>query len=219
MLRVRGNSPTLPEAMTRRRKSWLRWMLAPALRRAGAFRRDERGVTIIEFALLALPFFTIIAAILETSLVFLASQVLDSAVEDAARLVRTGQLQLGTADGLTNDLDGIRSKVCSGLYDMFDCTQLKVKVTTVVDFGSATVTYPIQRGEECELKDGVRTCNWKLTESYASSGGGKVVLMQVYYKWPTLVRLPGFDLQDQPDGTRLLGAVRVFRNEPFKCDC
>lgn len=194
-------------------------MLTPALKRGGAFRRDERGVTAIEFGLLALPFFTIIAAILETSLVFLASQVLDSAVEDASRLVRTGQLQLGTA-GLTNDLDGIRTKVCSGLYDMFDCTKLKVKVSTVVDFGSATVTYPIQQGDECQLKDGVRTCNWTIAESYTPGGGGKVVLMQVYYKWPTLVRLPGFDLQDQPDGTRLLGAVRVFRNEPFKCaDC
>ena len=47
--------------------------------------------------------------------------------------------------------------------------------------------------------------------------GGDVVLVQAYYKWPTIVRLPGFNLQDQVDGTRLLGAVRVFRNEPFGC--
>jgi Flp pilus assembly protein TadG len=197
------------------RKSWLRWMLAPALRRAGAFGRDERGVTVIEFAILAVPFFTIIAAILETSLVFLASQVLDSAVEDAARLVRTGQLQTGVIAG--DNLDGIRAKVCSGLYDMFDCDNLKIKLTVVVDFASATVTYPIEQGDECRKPDGTVRCDWKITPSYVSSPGEKVVLMQAYYKWPTLVRLPGFNLQDQSDGTRLLGAVRVFRNEPFKC--
>ncbi|RYE39513.1 MAG: pilus assembly protein, partial [Hyphomicrobiales bacterium] len=79
-----------------KRKSWMRWLLAPALRSAGQFGRDDRGVTIIEFGILALPFFTIIAAILETSLVFFAGQILDSAVQDAGRLIRTGQMQAGT---------------------------------------------------------------------------------------------------------------------------
>src|SRR5690606_2566182 len=62
-------------------------------RRRRALGRDERGVTAVEFGLLALPFFTIIAAILQTSLVFLADQVLESAVHDAARAIRTGQAQ------------------------------------------------------------------------------------------------------------------------------
>jgi Flp pilus assembly pilin Flp len=201
--------------MITRRKSWLRWMLAPALRRAGEFRRDERGVTAIEFAILALPFFTIIAAILETTLVFLAGQVLDSGVEDAARLIRTGQLQLGLAGA--NDMDGIRTKICDGLYDLFNCSDLKIRITKVADFGSATVTYPIERGDECKKKDGTIRCDWKITENYTPGGGDQVVLMQAYYKWSTIVRLPGFNLQDQADGTRLLGAVQVFRNEPFKC--
>jgi len=191
-------------------------MLTPALRRAGDFGRDQRAVTAIEFGILAVPFFTIIAAILETSLVFLASQILDSAAEDASRLVRTGQLQMGTATS-SNDLAGLRGLVCDGLYDMFDCSKLKLKVSVVADFNSATATYPIQTADKCTLKDGVRTCDWTITETYTPGAGNQVVLLQVYYKWPTLMHLPGFNLQDQPDGTRLLGAVRVFRNEPFRC--
>jgi Flp pilus assembly protein TadG len=50
----------------------------PLARRRG-FARDESGVTAIEFGLLALPFFSILGAILETSLVFLSGQVLESA--------------------------------------------------------------------------------------------------------------------------------------------
>jgi len=200
---------------TTKRKSWLKWVMAPALKSAGRFRRDERGVTIIEFGILALPFFTIIAAILETSLVFFASQILDSAVQDAGRLIRTGQMQTGSASD--NTLEGFRTKICDGLYNMMPCASIKVKVSVVADFGSATVTYPIQTGNACTTSNGVKTCNWTIVEGYTPGSGGDVVLVQAYYKWPTLVRLPGFNLQDQVDGTRLLGAVRVFRNEPFGC--
>ncbi len=207
-----GDRTTKP--MTKR-KCWLGWMVAPALRGARRFHRDERGVTIVEFGILALPFFTIIAAILETSLVFFGSQILDSAVQDAGRLVRTGQLQSGpVAD---NSLSGFRTKVCNGLYNMMSCNDVKVKVSVVANFDSATVNYPIQTGAACTTTNGVKTCDWTLVESYAPGTGGDVVLVQAYYKWPTIVRLPGFNLQNQVDGTRLLGAVRVFRNEPFGC--
>jgi len=205
---------TAPTPMTKR-KSWLRWLLSPALRRADRFRRDERGVTLIEFGILALPFFTIITAILETSLVFLAGQILDSAVQDAGRMIRTGRLQ--TIDTTNNSLEGLRTKICDGLYNLMDCTKLKVRVSVVANFASATVTYPIQTGSECTIVKGVKTCEWKIVEDYKPGSGGEVVLVQAYYKWPTLMHLPGFNLQDQPDGTRLLGAVRVFRNEPFGC--
>lgn len=190
-------------------------MLSPALKGAGRFRHDERGVTIIEFGILALPFFTIIAAILETSLVFFAGQILESAVQDASRLIRTGQLQTGPA--ANNSLENFRTKVCDRLYNMMTCDNVKLKVSVVANFASTTVTYPIQTGNQCTTTGGVTTCAWTMVEGFTPGAGGEVVLVQAYYKWPTIVRLPGFNLQNQADGTRLLGAVRVFRNEPFGC--
>ena len=65
----------------------MRGPLASAKARMRALARDERGVTAIEFGVLALPFFTVIFAILQTAIMFLASQVLDSALEDASRKV------------------------------------------------------------------------------------------------------------------------------------
>jgi len=210
---VAGDGSDRRTLMTTPRKSRLRWLLAPALRRAGGFRRDERGVTVIEFAILAPLFFTIIAAILETSLIFFAGQILDSAVQDAARLVLTGQMQSGPVTA--NNLAGFRTRMCEGLYGMFTCENVKLKVSVVSSFDAATVAYPIETGNQCEVVDGVKTCKWTIVESYTPGTGGDVVLVQAFYKWPTLVHLPGFNLQDQPDGTRLLGASRVFRNEPF----
>ena len=195
-----------------KRSSWLRKLSSPAIRRGRAFGRDEAGVTAIEFGILALPFFTVVMAILETSLIFLAGQILDSAVQDSSRLVRTGQAQSHAPAYTAADF---REAICSGLYGMFDCDladdKLRVSVTVLDDFTAASISYPLKTGEDCDEEE----CDWTLAEGYVPGDGSDVVLVQAYYKWPTVVRLPGFNFQSLPDGTRLLGASRVFRNEPF----
>ena len=188
--------------------------MSPAIHRAQAFGRNDSGVTAIEFGLLALPFFTIILAIVETALGFLAGQILDSAVNDSSRLIRTGQAQNGTP---AYNAEAYREAICDGLYNLFDCDladdKLRVSVTVITDFGAAALGYPLKTGEDCK-KD---KCDWTLADDYKPGKGSDVVLVQAYYKWPTVVNLPGFNFQTLPDGTRLLGASRVFRNEPFVC--
>ncbi len=180
------------------------------------FGRDEQAVTLIEFGILAVPFFTIMAAILETALVFLAGQILDSAVQDSSRWVRTGQAQAAEYDG-----DEFRAALCGRLYGMFDCTagageRLRIRVAVMDNFTAAAIGYPLSTGEDCDPDE----CEWTLVSQYEPGGGGEVVLVQAFYKWPTLVNLPGFNLGSLPDGSRLLGASRLFRNEPFGCtDC
>lgn len=192
-----------------KRSIGLRRLFLRALRRGKALRRDENGVTVIEFALLALPFFTIIAAILETALIFLGGQFLDSAVQDASRLVRTGSAQA------FNTIQ-FREQVCGRLYGMFDCEagpgeRLRIRVEVINNFAAAQIGYPLSSGDDC-TEDG---CDWVLSEGFTPGVGGDVVLVQAYYKWPTLINLPGFNFRTLPDGSRLLGASRVFKNEPF----
>ena len=170
------------------------------------FGADQKAAVAIEFAILALPFFTLIFAIIETSLVFLAGQILDSAVDDATRLIRTGQ---ATESNYT--IGNFRTAVCNGLYGLFTCNNLKVKVSVVSNFASATTTTPVATGTNCTSS----SCPWTLTEAYSSGVGCNVMLVQVYYKWPMVVNLPGLNLYNLSDGTRLLGSVRVVRNEPF----
>jgi Flp pilus assembly protein TadG len=186
----------------------------PVKRRWRLFGRDERGVTVIEFAILALPFFTIIAAIMETALIFLAGQIFDSAVQDASRMIRTGR-------ALTFDSADFREQVCSGLYGMFDCTsgpneRLRINVETIGNFGASTpLPSPVVTGDLCTAL----SCDWVMTDDYDGGTSGSippdVVLVRAYYKWPTIVNLPGFNFRTLPDGSRLLGSARVFMNEPF----
>lgn len=162
--------------------------------------RDEKGVTLVEFGLLALPFFAIVGAILETSLVFLASQVLDSAVEDSARLIRTGQAQSQNYTEVE-----FRAAICDGLYSMFDCDEVKVKVSEIANFASATLN-PV-----ADITDG----SWTLVETYEDGVGSSIILVEAYYKWPIVLNIFDFNLANLPDNTRMLSSVRLFRNEPF----
>lgn len=153
----------------------------------------------IEFGVLAVPFFAIIGATLETALVFLATQVLDAAVHDASRLIRTGQAQ--NAGFVHEDF---RAAVCDHVFGLLDCSQLKIEVHTIDTFADVSYEAPVD-------EDG----DWTIVEAYDDGIASSIVFVEVYYKWPTLLNIFGFDLADQPDGTRLLGASRVFKNEPF----
>ena len=191
----------------RPRRHWLLSLFTRPAKRGDGFARDDRGAVAIEFGIFALPFFTLIYAILETSMIFLAGQVLDSAVNEASRKVRTGQAQTASWS-----IDEFRSAMCDGLYGLFDCTNVKISVSTVTTFKDANLSAtPVD--EEC--KNDPSKCDWTITEAFTPGVGSEVVLVRAYYKWPTIVNLPGFNLANMADGTRMLSAVRVFKNEPF----
>lgn len=57
------------------------------------FRRSRRGSAAVEFALVAPVFFALLFAIIETALVFFASQVLETVTQNSARMIMTGQAQ------------------------------------------------------------------------------------------------------------------------------
>jgi len=177
-----------------------RFKFLSAFYRRHKFARDDRGAIAVEFALLALPFFTIIAAILETAIVFMASQVLESSVHDTSRLIKTGQAQ-----SVALTAAQFKTKLCERGFGLFICDQLKVRIRTVNDFTSASVVSPLDPND----------ASWILTEQFEPGVGKDIIIAEAYYKWPTVVNLIGFNLSDSSDGTRLLGAVRVWRNEPF----
>lgn len=179
----------------------LRQIISDTLWRRSGFVRDERGVTAIEFGLLAIPFFSLVGAILETAIIFLASQVLDGAVQDSSRLIRTGQAQLS---GYTQT--AYKAAVCDKLFGLFDCTKLKVKVSTLSDFATATTAEDVIDPD---------TGDWELVETFNEGVGSSIVLVEAYYKWPTYLDFFGLTFATLPDNTRLLAGVRVFRNEPF----
>jgi Flp pilus assembly protein TadG len=180
-------------------------MRSPGARLAGAaacrhFAGDRSGATVVEFALVALPFFALLIAILQTAMIFFASQVLETGVAKAARLVRTGQAQ---EQKLT--LTQFKQAVCSDIFGLLDCANgLKVDVRKYSSFSGADLSSPIDSSGK--LEDDFL---------YQPGAGGDIVVVRAFYEWPNIIPLLGVGLNDLANGNYLLAAAAVFRNEPF----
>lgn len=162
------------------------------------FSTDQSGVTAIEFALIAPPFFALLLALFEVGLVFFSGSVLENAVNDAARLIRTGQAQAGSFSK-----SSFQNEICKNVV-MFDCGKLVVDVETFQNFsGIGIPDDPLDSSG-----------NLKTNFPFNMGVGGDVVLVRVFYEWELMA--PKLTLMgNMGSGNRLLSTAQVFRNEPF----
>ena len=168
-------------------------------RRLAELRREQEGATVVEFAILAIPFFLLLFAILELALVFYISSAVDNAVADASRSVRVGQLQSQetTADA---QLTKFRSDLCSGLAAFPSC-QSRVRVI-MKRSASGSFNQALTSSSDNELD---------------CSGPREVVVLRVSYKMKLILPGKWTQLANAPDGTNahMITSTTAFRNEPF----
>lgn len=168
-------------------------------------RRDERGAAAVEFALVAMPFFLLLGAIIETALLFLADQILETAVNDAARLIRTGQATDTSGGAKAYTHAEFDKQVCNRLYILFDCAYLSTDVRTYTTFGAASYTVPMDSKNNLDLT--------KLAYNAGASSG--IVVVRAYYQYPLFFANLGLGLATLGNGKHLMTAVTAFRNEPY----
>jgi Flp pilus assembly protein TadG len=182
--------------------------LATGARRLSAFAsarmllRREDGGAAIEFALVAAPFLALMFAIMETALIFLATQTLETAVADSSRLILTGQAQ-----NQAFDQNAFKQAVCQRTASLFTCNNIMVDVRTYSNFSSTNTTLPIQNGNLNSF-----------TAQFAPGAAGDIVVVRLLYQWPVYVSLFGLaqSLSNMSGNNDLLMATAAFRNEPFQ---
>ncbi|MBP1860046.1 TadE/TadG family type IV pilus assembly protein [Rhizobium herbae] len=162
--------------------------------------KDKSGVAAIEFALLALPLFVLIFGIVELSAMFFVNTALDSSVHKNARLIKTGQ-----AAEQKMSLTTFKARVCGDMVYMLNCEKkLLVSATVITDVSTAGGMTPID-------SEG----NVTVTESFNIGYGSDYILVQAFLPWPPVVNLYSLSSRTLSDGSYLLGASTLFRNEPF----
>jgi Flp pilus assembly protein TadG len=169
--------------------------------RLRAFGRDDRGATILEFALVAAPFFALLLAILVTTLVFFAQQALETAGEAASRLIMTGQAQQGAWTAAQ-----YKTQVCKRLPPILGCNNLMIDVETATSFSTASTGTPT-----ITYTNGVPSNAWQ----YQVGGAGSIVIVRLMYLWPIATGPLGFNLGNQSGNKRLLIATSVAQTEPY----
>jgi Flp pilus assembly protein TadG len=160
---------------------------------------DTSGAAALEFALVALPFLLFVLITLQMFMIFWFNQALQTATNQAARLVLTGQAAAypGASD--------FKTAVCARLPSMFNCNNVYVDVQSAGTFATLSTT-PIVPTYD---RNGNRTD----PPHYNIGQPGEVGILRVSYSWPVLGGILGFG--NQPNGTRLIWGTAVFENEPY----
>ncbi len=161
------------------------------------FIKNRDGVTAIEFALLAMPFFLLVCAIIETCIAFAAQELISNATDDVARQFRTGQI---TAASNLNETS-LRKMICDRISIMVsdECPGLTVDLRQFATFEEAANTASSSSLSALQPKVDLGPA---LTKN----------MLRVYYRWPIITNRLG---QNLPDGKMLLFSAATWQNEPF----
>jgi len=175
------------------------------IRRLGVLRliRCTDGAIAVEFGLVAAPFVAMLFAILQTTLVFFAGRVLDTAVAQSARLILTGQAQ---DQGMNQS--AFASAVCGKIYALFNCSSLMIDVQTSGSFSNANTSMPGLTFNQ----QGQVTNTWQ----YQPGNPGDIVVVRVMYQWPVFLGPLSFNLSNLSNGKRLIMSSAAFKNEPYQ---
>lgn len=170
------------------------------IRRRRDLERDERGHVAVEFAMVAGPFLLMMFAVVEIAFMFYVGTALENATSEAARMIRTGQLQFAGASAKE-----FEDMVCKDISILVSCEErLHVDVRVFEDFDDVSMTSPVIDGKFDPAGFGVDF-----------GGAGDIVLVRVFYLWDVIVPDLGTGLANLPGGQRLFVSSATFRNEPF----
>jgi Flp pilus assembly protein TadG len=173
-------------------------------RSLSALRRDQEGVAAVEFALIALPFFALLFAILETALVFWSTQVLETAVANASRTIYTGQFQSANNQTSSNIGAKFKTELCKQVFVLFTCNSPAMRVD-VRRYRSDTPP-----------PDVIDKTTKKINEAafgYEASGTGDIVLVRAAVEYPMFTPMLNSSLANLANGKRLIMGSAAFRNE------
>lgn len=160
------------------------------------FNRNDDGSMIIEFGVIGVPFFLLLFAVLEVSMVFFAEVNITHATGDTARKVRTLQAEINTIEAFKND-------VCSQVVFIPQCnSKLKVEVRVFDNFSTIDSTDPLDN-------------NGDVKDNFIFDLGqpGSVITVRTFLEWDLFANLPDLGLGNMPNGNRLIEGFAVFRNE------
>lgn len=178
---------------------------------------DERGATAVEFGLVALPFFALLATIIQVAFTIWAQQNLDFVLQRTVRSMFTGQFQAansGTTDSATL-LTALKTSMCgpnnAPTVVLFDCSSIKIDVTLGTNsgttFAGSIVSPPVDP----------TTKNWSagFGTHYSCAAPGAIVITTAAVKFPVFFNLLTASFMDFSDGSALLQSTAVFRTEPY----
>ena len=183
----------------------------PRLALLRRWRADASGATSVEFAIVAMPFVLLLFGIMSVCLFYFADFSTENATWQAARAMRTGQLQQSQgayAGAVTNaDRKRIFKKAFCDRVPIFPDCNSKVVVIVQSSTGFGGITQPNCASNGVLINDS--------SAAFNTGAATSVVLVTVCYPWEFGGKLPMFNLGNLQGGALLMQASAAFRTEPY----
>jgi len=194
----------------------------PRLRLWGRFARSKDGAAAIEFAILAVPYFLIIFAIIETFVAFAAEQLVTNAVNTLGRQLRTGQITYALNRTTDKNQVEFRRAFCAEVNIMIQCSEteistpskLYIDARSFTTFGAIPKAIPRKSTADCADID-------PTTFKFEPGGPDTINMLRAYYRWQVITDLvrPYITTIRPSDGSLpsdfLIVATTAFRNEKY----
>lgn len=174
------------------------------------FGRDKKGSTVIEFAMLAIPFSLLVFAILESCISFAGQEVMANATDDVARQLRTGQVKAADIDA-----SKLRKMICGRLEIIVakNCPGLLIDLRSYSTFAdAANAKFKISNGDIVLLQG---TTADKVGFSVTPGKSMSKNMLRVFYKWPVMTDFMAKSMANLNGGATLHFASVAWQNEPF----
>jgi Flp pilus assembly protein TadG len=165
-------------------------------------RQGRDGQAAVEFAMVAAPFFFMLFAILELGLVFVTDSIVENAILETGRLVRTGQAQNANMTA-----EEFKENLCERMSIFAaDCDERATIDVRVLDqFRDANPPDPMADGESFDDSQLL----------FDAGAPGSLILIRVWYEQPLLTPFLSQGLSRLDDGKIVMTATTTFRNEPY----
>lgn len=181
-------------------------MIGKGLRR---YRKSTKGATAVEFAMVAFPFFYVLGTIAETGLMLFTEYVLQNAVQEAARSVRTGQVSTSSGTATMTAAD-FKTSVCADISTLINCQGfVSVYVNNAATFASlkTTIADPLTIGQ-------TSSGGWSAVV-YQPGGARAAATVIATYDWDFAFPFMSFLGNVFNGEKRRIYGLAIFRNEPF----
>jgi Flp pilus assembly protein TadG len=158
----------------------------------GGLAQSELGATMVEFAIVALPFFILLLGAFDIGFYYWGSEELEHATAYGARLVRTGQVQNGGINQAQ-----LKTEICSKTAVLVGCaTRLRIDVRSGQSLADITPPSPL---------DGQGVLKSDADFVFSPGVGSDVVLVSAFFNWQLVLKPSDY----------IMRAAVVARNEPF----
>jgi Flp pilus assembly protein TadG len=175
----------------------LRNIIGAGLRALAAFAGRRDGGPAHEFALVAPIFIVLTFGTAQVAIIYLANAYLETAAEDAARMVLTNQTGSMTAAQF-------QTALCANLTTLFTCSNVMVGLTTASSTTSISTAAPTFNSNG----------TLQNTMPYSQPSPGQIAVLQVLYQWPVIGLPLGWNFGNLGNGTYLMMSTQVFVVEP-----